>query len=58
MFQLQGAGKLNPCWILEQIETYASALLSDYTELAGKLNINFMEVIHFIINLIDPMMYR
>lgn len=44
--------------MIEHIEAFANFFLSDYTEIAGNLKVTFIEVVHFIINLIDPMMYR
>ena len=44
--------------ILMQIEQFCHTFLEDYTEFAAKLNVNFQEIYHFVINLVDPMIYR
>lgn len=48
----------NSLVVIEHIESFANYFLSDYTETAAILKVTFIEVVHFIINLIDPMMYR
>lgn len=48
----------NSLVVIEHIESFANYFLSDYTETAANLRVTFIEVVHFIINLIDPMMYR
>jgi|JI10StandDraft_1071094.scaffolds.fasta_scaffold579946_1 hypothetical protein len=42
----------------ENAKQFTEIYLKDFTDLAGKLKVSFIEIVHFIINIIDPMAYR